>query len=617
MKILNKLNKSSDLKELSFKDKEVLAKEVREYIIDVVSKNGGHLASNLGVVELTIALHSVFNLPQDKIVWDVGHQCYVHKILTDRKNEFYTIRKLNGLSGFPKTCESEFDTFNTGHSSTSISAALGIARANQLNNNSNKTIAVIGDGALTGGMALEALNDAGNSNANITIILNDNEMSISKNIGGMNNLLSHLRTRKLYTKSNSFIKNILNNFPIFGPKIVNFFKKIKKIIKSILLNDTYFESIGFTYLGPVDGHDIKRLESILKESKNILGPILIHVKTIKGKGYKFAEQFPDKFHSISPFDVKTGENIHKKKKDFSKVFGDALIKIAKKNDKIVAITASMCQGTGIYEFSQKFPNRFIDVGIAEQHALTLAAGMASQGIIPIVPIYSSFLQRGIDQIIHDICMNNLHVIICADRAGIVGNDGETHQGIFDLSFFNFIPNIIILAPKDFDELEKMLEFAVMIKKPVVIRYPRGGIHNYFNNTEQVKLGKAEVISQGKDVCIFSIGKMVEKAFEIAMILKENNIQAEVINMRFLKPIDENIILKNKNKFLVSLEDNTLKGGLYTELLHVLNKNNIYKKVYGFGYNDRFIEHGSVTELEEKYGLDVNNVANIISKFFIK
>ena len=616
MNILNKINKSEDIKKLNNKEKGILAKEIRELILDVVSKNGGHLASNLGVVELTIALHSVFNFPQDKIVWDVGHQSYVHKILTGRKDRIYTIRKINGLSGFPKTNESEYDVFNTGHSSTSISASLGIARANKLMGNLNHTIAVIGDGALTGGMALEALNDAGNSNANITVILNDNEMSISKNIGGMNNLLNLLRTRKLYTKSNYVIKNLLSKIPIIGPRLVVFFRRVKRMFKQLLLNTMYFEDIGFTYLGPVDGHDIKKLENILKESKNISGPVLIHVKTVKGKGYEFAEKYPDKFHSISPFNIETGEKKQNWGKDYSKVFGDTLTHLADKNEKIVAITASMCQGTGLYEFSKKYPERFFDIGIAEQHALTLASGMASQGYIPVVPIYSSFLQRGFDQVIHDICMNNIPVIIGIDRAGLVGNDGETHQGIFDLSFLNLIPNLNILSPKNFKELELMLEFATKLNKPIAIRYPRGKEKSLFNKNDEIELGKAEIIQEGKDVCIFAIGKMVEKAYEVAQILNKENIQTEVINMRFLKPIDEDIILKNKDKLLVTIEDNTLKGGLYTEVINVLNKNNILKKVYGFGYNDKFIEHGTIDELEKKYGLDSENISRTIKKWIL-
>ncbi|MBE5820967.1 MAG: 1-deoxy-D-xylulose-5-phosphate synthase [Clostridiales bacterium] len=614
--MLNKINKSEDIKKLNNKEKGILAKEIRELILDVVSKNGGHLASNLGVVELTIALHSVFNFPQDKIVWDVGHQSYVHKILTGRKDRIYTIRKINGLSGFPKTNESEYDVFNTGHSSTSISASLGIARANKLMGNLNHTIAVIGDGALTGGMALEALNDAGNSNANITVILNDNEMSISKNIGGMNNLLNLLRTRKLYTKSNYVIKNLLSKIPIIGPRLVVFFRRVKRMFKQLLLNTMYFEDIGFTYLGPVDGHDIKKLENILKESKNISGPVLIHVKTVKGKGYEFAEKYPDKFHSISPFNIETGEKKQNWGKDYSKVFGDTLTHLADKNEKIVAITASMCQGTGLYEFSKKYPERFFDIGIAEQHALTLASGMASQGYIPVVPIYSSFLQRGFDQVIHDICMNNIPVIIGIDRAGLVGNDGETHQGIFDLSFLNLIPNLNILSPKNFKELELMLEFATKLNKPIAIRYPRGKEKSLFNKNDEIELGKAEIIQEGKDVCIFAIGKMVEKAYEVAQILNKENIQTEVINMRFLKPIDEDIILKNKDKLLVTIEDNTLKGGLYTEVINVLNKNNILKKVYGFGYNDKFIEHGTIDELEKKYGLDSENISRTIKKWIL-
>ena len=420
--MLEKVNSPEDVKKLSIEDKKILAEDIRKYILDIVSKNGGHLASNLGVVELTIALHSVFNVPGDKIVWDVGHQSYVHKILTGRKEKMNTLRKLNGIAGFPKTKETEVDCFDTGHSSTSISVALGMARARDIEEKNNSVIAIIGDGALTGGMALEALNDAGYSGTKLTVILNDNEMSISKNIGGMNMLLSKLRTKRTYTKSNISLKKIINKIPVVGKPFVKIVQRVKRSIKQLIIPKMFFEDIGFRYLGPVDGHNIEELERMLKITKELDGPVLLHVLTKKGKGYKIAEENPDKYHATAPFDIETGETKKKKEKDYSKVFGDKLIELAKKNQKIVAITASMKDGTGLKEFQKEFPERFFDIGIAEQHAVGLAAGMVKAGLIPFVPIYSSFYQRAYDQVIHDVALQNLPVIMCVDRAGIVGQD---------------------------------------------------------------------------------------------------------------------------------------------------------------------------------------------------
>lgn len=563
-KILDIVNEPNDLKKLNILEKNELAKEIREYILEVVSKNGGHLASNLGVVELTIALHSVFDLPEDRIVWDVGHQAYVHKILTGRKEQMKTLRKFGGISGFPKISESKYDSFDTGHSSTSISVALGMARANSLENKNNHVIAVIGDGSLTGGMAMEALNDAGSSNSNITVILNDNEMSISKNVGGVPALLTKIRTKKMYKRSNNCIKRFFNKVPLIGKPIVTLAHNIKRSIKQMVIPNMYFEDIGFTYLGPVDGHNIEELEKILERSKQLEGPILIHVISKKGKGYKFAEETPDKFHGISSFDVKTGEVLSKSKKDYSKVFGDKLIELAQKDDKIVAVTAAMKDGTGLKEFANKYPSRFFDVGIAEQHAVGMIAGMAASGLKPVFAVYSSFLQRGYDQLIHDIALEQIPITICVDRAGIVGADGETHQGIFDLCFLNSIPNLVVMAPKDFKELEQMLEFAVNLNKPVIIRYPRGGEGKIaFEKHSNIELGKAEVIKEGEDLTIVAIGKMVERAQEVAKMLEKENIDVEIINARFLKPLDKETILKSveKTKNVVTIEDGLIEGGL--------------------------------------------------------
>ena len=602
--MLEKINGVEDVKKLDLKQKKQLANEIRKYILQTISENGGHLASNLGVVELTIALHSIYNVPEDKIIWDVGHQIYTHKILTGRKEEFKKIRTKEGIAGFPKTCESEMDCFNTGHSSTSISVALGMARARDIRKEKNNVIAVIGDGALTGGMALEALNDAGSSKSKITVILNDNEMSISKNVGGINMLLSKLRAKKLYSRTNIKLKKLISKIPKVGAFLVKSVQRIKRGIKQLIIPKMYFEDIGFTYLGPVDGHDIEKLESILKLSKQIENPVLIHVLTKKGKGYKIAEENPDKFHAIGAFDIETGKTKKQKTKDYSEIFGDKLVKLAEKNNKIVAITAAMKDGTGLRKFSQRFSTRFFDVGIAEQHALGLAAGMAKSGMIPVVPIYSSFYQRAYDQVIHDICMQNLHVIMCVDRAGLVGADGETHHGAFDMSFFKLIPNLTILSPKDFKELEKMLKFAVDLKKPVVIRYPRGGeAKEEFKKHEEIELGKAEILQEGKDITIIGIGKTVASAVELAKELKDRKIDAEVINSRFLKPFDKETIKKSisKTKKVITLEDNTIIGGLGSEIKEIIASDNAMHdiEIESYGLEDKFMGYETWEDIFKK------------------
>ena len=609
--ILNNITNPKDLKKLNYEDKKELAEEIRSYIIDVVSKNGGHLASNLGVVELTIALHSIFDTPKDKIIWDVGHQTYVHKILTGRKNQMKTLRRLDGISGFPKTTESEYDCFNTGHSSTSISAALGMARARDILNENYKVIAVIGDGALTGGMAEEALNDAGASNSNIIVVLNDNEMSISKNVGGISLLLGKMRTKNIYTKANEKVRIRMGNIPKVGNKIVKLTSRIKNSIKQIFISKMYFEDIGYTYLGPVDGNDIEAVEEILEQSKKCKGPVLVHVVTKKGKGYKPAEKNPSKFHGTAPFDKKTGEVLKAKSKDYSKVFGEKLVEIAKNDNRIVAITAAMADGTGLSEFKKKYPKRFFDVGIAEQHAIGMAAGMAKSGLIPVVPIYSSFYQRAYDQVIHDVCMQNLHVIMCADRAGIVGNDGETHQGLLDMASFSIVPNMTIMAPKDFKEFEQMINFAVNFNGPILIRYPRGGEGKVkFKCNEKIVLGESELLKEGSDVTIIAIGKMVEKAVEVADEFSKIGVNAEIINARFLKPFDENKIIESieKTKNVITIEDGFIKGGLATTVNELIAKNGIIDvNIKNCGYDDEFVKQGSVQELEQINGLDCNSI----------
>ena len=605
--MLEKIKSSEDVKKLSKQEKIELAEEIRKYILEVVSENGGHLASNLGVVELTIALHSVFDMSKDKIIWDVGHQSYVHKILTGRKEQLKTLRKLDGIAGFPKTNECEADCFNTGHSSTSISAALGMARARDIKKENNSVIAVIGDGALTGGMAFEALNDAGCNKTKLTVILNDNEMSISKNTGGLSMMLSKIRTRKSYTKPNISAKKVILKIPVVGKPVVRIVQKFKGSIKQLVIPKMFLEDIGFRYLGPVDGHNEAELERMLNITKQLDGPVLLHVITKKGKGYKIAEENPDKFHATGPFEIDTGKSKKEKSKDYSKVLGDKLVELAQNDDKIVAITAAMKDGTGLTEFANKFPDRFFDVGIAEQHALCMAAGMAKEGMKPVVPIYSSFYQRGYDQVIHDIAIQKLPVVMCVDRAGIVGADGETHQGLLDMAFFRIVPNLTIMAPKDFVEFENMLEFAIKLEKPVVIRYPRGGEDKYkFNKEEKIELGKAETLKYGKNATIIAIGKTVSKAVKIAEKLEK----VEVINARFLKPVDVEKIKESiaKTKNVIVIEDGTSVGGLTTAIKELIVDENLKNiKFKSFAYPDKFIEHGSVEELEKRYNVDENAI----------
>ena len=614
--IIDKVNWPEDVKKLTIKEKEGLAEELREKTISAVSKTGGHLASNLGVGELTIALHSCFNMPEDKIVWDVGHQTYIHKMLTGRKDKFDTLRQMDGIAGFPRTSESEYDSFDTGHSSTSISVALGMARARDVLGKKHKVVAVIGDGAMTGGMALEALNDAGISKTNLIVILNDNEMSISKNTGGLSMFLAKLRTKKAYINSNVSAKDFIRKIPVIGEKIVTLTVKLKNSIKQLIIPKMYFENIGFRYLGPINGHSIQDLEEIFNISKELDGPVLIHVLTKKGKGYKFAEENPNKYHSTSAFNIETGEKKSSSGKDYSKVMGDKLTELARNDDKIVAVTAAMEDGTGLHNFAEEFPNRFFDVEIAEQHALGMVAGMAKEGLKPVIPIYSSFLQRGYDQLIHDIAMQELPVVVCVDRAGIVGNDGETHQGILDLSFLNTVPKMNVIAPKNFEELEKMIEFAVNFDKPIAIRYPRGGEGKYqFSKCDEIVLGKAEMLREGSDVTIVAIGKMVSYAMEVADELQKKGIEAEVINARFVKPIDNETITGSlgKTKRLVTIEDNVINCGLASSVKSVLEEAEEIR-VLNVGYPDEFVKHGTVLDIEKKYGMDVQSIVKRVCEF---
>ena len=603
---LELINKTNDIKKLNIKEKKILAQEIRDYLVEVTSKNGGHLASNLGVVELTIALESVFDVKKDKIIWDVGHQCYIHKILNGRKDALKQIRKLNGISGFPKTSESETDCFNTGHSSTSISAAMGMAKARDLKGKDNNVIAVIGDGALTGGMALEALNHVGCTQTKMIIVLNDNEMSISKNISGMNKLLTRLRTKKTYRKTNKKGRKIISSIPLLGKPITKIVKKGKDAVKQVFVPGMYFEEIGIKYLGPVDGHNIESLEQLLEKAKAFDEPVLIHVLTKKGKGYKPAEDNPSKFHGVGPFDIESGETTGKKKKDYSKAFGEKLVSMAKHNKKIVAITAAMRDGTGLGLFAETYPERFYYGGIAEQHAITFAAGLAKEGMVPFVNIYSSFYQRAYDQVIHDVCAQNLPVVMCVDRAGIVGADGETHQGIFDMSFFRAVPNLIIMCPKNFKELEMMMDQAIDLKRPVVIRFPRGGESSItFESNKRLQLGKSEILKEGNDITIIGIGKTISKAYEISKELEKDNIYSEVINARYLKPFDRNQVKESieKTKKVVVIEDSTILGGLCSTIKELIAEEELNVKGIYYGYQDKFIPHGTPEELEKKYKLN--------------
>ena len=613
--ILNSILEPHDVKTMNEEKLKNLSKELREFLIEKVSKTGGHLASNLGVVELTLSLYKCFDLEKDKVVWDVGHQTYVHKILSGRKDKFDELRKFNGLSGFPKSSESKYDSFETGHSSTSISAALGIARARDLKNEDYRVIAVIGDGALTGGMAFEALNDVGYNKTNLIIIINDNQMSISKNVGGMSTYLSKLRVDPSYNKLKDDINSTLRSSAM-GKNIASSISKIKDSIKQLVVPSMLFEDMGIKYLGPIDGHNLKDLTEVFSKAKKIHGPVIIHTITQKGKGCDFAEKNPNKYHGIGPFDSDSGETCvtSTSSENYSNAFGKAIIKIAEEDEEIVAITAAMPDGTGLKEFSKKFPRRFFDVGIAEQHAVTLAAGMAKNGLKPIFAVYSTFLQRAFDQILHDVCIQNLPVIFGIDRAGIVGDDGETHQGIFDISYLSLIPNMTILAPKTTKELYPMISWAKEFKKPCAIRYPRGSDSLGLNPKMEFKLGEWEIIKEGRDIAIIATGKMVEHAIKAEKFLEEKGINVKIINACFIKPIDKKIIEKlvKENYKIITIEDNVINGGLGSLILEYVNRISKETKVINMGYDDEFIPQGKVNILYDVYKLDYKAIVEKVS-----
>jgi 1-deoxy-D-xylulose-5-phosphate synthase len=620
---LSAIASPEDLRKLEDSQINILATEIRKFLIDSVSKTGGHLASNLGVVELTLALHTIFDTNKDKIVWDVGHQSYIHKILTGRRERFNTLRQYKGLSGFPKRMESQHDHFDTGHSSTSISAALGMAAVRDLKREKHSIVAVIGDGALTGGMAFEALNHAGQCKKNIIVVLNDNEMSISQNVGGLSDYLSKIRTTPIYSKFKDDVGSLISNIPAIGKSMVKTAEKAKDCIKYFFVPGVLFEELGFTYIGPIDGHNYSALCKAMKQCKNITGPVFLHVLTKKGKGYSLAEAFPDEFHGVSPFKVDSGKPVISSRSiSYSEIAGEAITKKAETDNRIIAITAAMPSGTGLSGFSKKFPDRFFDVGIAEQHAVTFAAGAAAAGYKPVFAVYSTFLQRGFDQVLHDVCLQNLPVLFLIDRAGLVGNDGETHHGVFDISFLACIPNLTILAPADGEELKSMIEFALCQDRPVAIRYPRGFAAEFDVKPKRKNIvqGKGEVVYEaGSEALIIALGGMNQVGLEVCKALELEGIKSTLIDPKFVKPLDEELILKyaEKCKRIYTIEDHVKIGGFGSQVLALLNENHINKQVKVFALPDHFIEQGDTGKLYDVFGISAEKIKKEISKDFVE
>ena len=614
--MLEKINGPKDIKALSWEELDVLGQEIRQFLIEKISATGGHLASNLGVVELTMAIYRTFDLPEDKVIWDVGHQAYTHKILSGRK-DFDDLRQFGGISGFPKRAESPCDSCNTGHSSTSISAGLGMAIGRDLRGEDYHVISIIGDGALTGGMAYEALNNAARINKNFIIILNDNNMSISENVGGMSKYLSGIRTGAGYNDLKRQITDFLEKVPVAGPRMIRRISMIKQGLKQLLIPGMLFEDMGITYLGPVDGHDVKQLSRVLNEAKRLDHAVLVHVLTKKGKGYAPAEKNPSAFHGVNPFDISTGKP--KKAKtapSYTDVFSKKLVELAGRDRRIVAITAAMPDGTGLTRFKNEFPDRFFDVGIAEQHAVTSAAGMAAAGMRPVVAVYSSFLQRGFDQILHDVCIQNLPVVFAVDRAGLVGSDGETHQGIFDLSYLTCIPNMAVLAPKNRWELEKELEFAFQYPGPIAIRYPRGeGYQGLEEYQAPVEFCRGELISEGEDIALLAVGSMVSTAEHIRDKLKEEGYDLTLANGRFIKPIDVKLVdrLAATHDCIVTLEENVLQGGFGLQVTSYVHKHYPDVRVLNIALPDAYVEHGNVSLLREALGIDSDSIIRRMRK----
>ena len=611
-KLLDYINQANDIKKIKEQDYDRLADEIRDFLIQNISKTGGHLASNLGVVELTMALHLFLGFPQDKLVWDVGHQAYTHKLLTGRKELFSTLRQMDGLSGFPKREESCCDSFDTGHSSTAVSAALGLVKARDLSGGNHKVVAVLGDGALTGGMAFEAINNAGRLKTNFIIVLNDNNMSISENVGGLANYLAKLRTSSRYTGFKENMELTLNHVPGVGKAIVDKLKRSKDAIKYFMLPSMYFEDMGLTYIGPIDGHDIGQLLSAFEAASRAKKAVVVHVLTKKGKGYQLAEKYPSRFHGVDPFDIVSGQPIKKEQEiSYTKVFSDAMLGLAREDDKVLAITAAMPFGTGLAEFKKQFPSRFFDVGIAEEHAVTFAAGLAMGGYKPVVAIYSTFLQRAYDQILHDVCINNLPVVFAIDRAGISGRDGKTHQGTFDLSFLSHIPNLAVLAPKNKNELDEMLRYSVSLSRPVAIRYPKGDTYLGFADKQApLEYGKSEVLTEGSEIAILAVGSMVKTGSEVAEKLQAEGRTVTLINVRFVSPIDKEILdrLAEKHRIYVTLEENVKSGGYGQKVAdYLLETRKQSVRLLNIAVPDVFIEHGGVSELQKRFGLDTQSI----------
>lgn len=609
--ILERINQPNDIKNLNWDELDVLAAEIREFLVEKVSKNGGHLASNLGVVELTIAMHMAYDLPKDRMIWDVGHQAYTHKILTGRKEGFDTLRKYGGMSGFPKRNESDCDAFDTGHSSTSISAGLGYVEARKILGEDYNVVSVIGDGSLTGGMAYEALNNAAQADGNYVIILNDNNMSISENVGGMSRYLDGIRTNHFYNELKKGVTSTLNKIPVVGKEIASKIRKTKNSIKQLLVPGMFFEDMGITYLGPVDGHDIKGLYRTLKEAQRMDHAVLVHVLTEKGRGYAPAEKNPSKFHGISPFHIETGETVEVKVKDtYTDVFGKVICKVGEQNEKVVAITAAMKDGTGLVHFGRKYPNRFFDVGIAEEHAVTFAAGLAAAGLKPVFAVYSAFLQRGYDQIVHDVCMQNLPVVFAIDRAGLVGSDGETHQGAYDIAYLNHIPNMTLLSPKNKWELADMIRFAAQHNGPIALRYPRGTAYDGLKEYRTpIEYGKSEVIYEETEIAIFSVGHMMEVALDVYRNLKEQGYSCSLINARFVKPMDETLLAKmaENHTMFVTIEDGIKAGGYGEKVETFVYRNQLPVKVIVNAIPDQYVEQGSIAQLRKEIGLDAQSI----------
>lgn len=619
--MLEKIQKPNDIKKIPADQLPALAEEIREFIIESLSKTGGHLASNLGVVELTIAMHRVFDLPKDKLIWDVGHQSYTHKILTGRKDGFETLRREGGISGFPKRSESDCDVFDTGHSSTSISAGVGYVRARELKKENYSVVSIIGDGALTGGMAYEALNNAASLKSNFIIVLNDNEMSITENVGGMSSYLSGLRTASAYTDFKMDVTKALNRIPGIGPGMVDAMRKTKSSIKQIIIPGMLFEDMGLTYLGPVDGHNIPQLIKTFQEAKRFEGPILVHVLTQKGHGYEPAMRHPARFHGAGPFDVKTGLPVGKSNPTYTDVFSTVMRKMGDRRKDVAAVTAAMMTGVGLKRFSNMFPDRCFDVGIAEEHAVTFAAALSLGGITPVVAIYSSFLQRAYDQIMHDVCMQNLHVVFAIDRAGLVGYDGETHHGIFDLSYLGSMPNMTILAPKNLWELSDMIKFAVDYDGPIAVRYPRGEAYAGLKEFRApICLGKSEVIHEGSRVALLAVGSMVKMAEEVQKQLKERmDMDAALVNARFVKPIDEELLrsFADTYELVVTLEENVKDGGFGERVLAFAEEEDLPFGVEIIALPDRFIPHGSVSYQMKQVGFTPEDICGRIEEYYRK